>query len=210
MSIYAQLSISRDGFIAGPDPSLEDPLGQGGMQLHEWVFRLAAWRREHGLEGGETGPESAWVEEIPPRTGAYVMGRRMFSGGAGPWEDDPMGRGWWGDDPPYHRPVYVVTHHAREPLPMDGGTTFCFVTDGVEAAVAQAREAAGGRDVQIAGGADVVQQVAAAGLLDELTLHTAPVDLGGGTKLELPAELEEIERMDTPHTGHVRYRVTRR
>ena len=210
MSIYAQLSISRDGYLAGPDPSLEEPLGRGGMQLHEWVFRLTAWRREHGLEGGEEGPESAWVEEVASRTGAYVMGRRMFSGGAGAWEDDPMAGGWWGDDPPFHSPVYVVTHHARESFPLDGGTTFHFVTDGVEAAVAQAREAAGERDVQIAGGADVVQQVIAVGLLDELTLHTAPVELGGGTRLELPPTLEEIERLDAPLAEHVRFRVTRR
>ena len=207
MTTYAQLSVSTDHYLTGPDPTLEAPLGRGGEQLHEWAFRLRAWRAPHGMEGGEDGPESAWVDEIAGRTGAYVMGRKMFSGGSGPWEDDPNASGWWGDEPPFHAPVYVVTHHAREPLALDG-TTFFFVTDGVESALDQATEAAGGRDVQIAGGADVFRQVCELGRLDELTLHTAPVELGDGTPLPLPRR-EELERIETPHALHVRYRVVR-
>lgn len=213
MSTYAQITVSLDGFAAGPEPSLDDPLGRGGMQLHEWAFRLRAWRGQHGLDGGEEGPESRWVDEIAERTGAYVMGRKMFSGGAGPWESDPNANGWWGDDPPYHAPVFVATSHAREPLELQGGTTFHFVTDGVAAAVALARDAAGGRDVQIAGGASVVQQCLALGLLDELQLHIAPVFLGGGTRLfdgVDPARLEVLDGIATPQATHVRYRVTRR
>jgi dihydrofolate reductase len=209
---YAQLSVSLDGYLAGPDPSLEEPLGQGGMQLHDWVFRLRAWREPHGMEGGEDGPESPWIEEVTERTGAYVMGRRMFSGGSGPWADDPMANGWWGNEPPFHAPVFVVTHHEREPLVLDGGTTFFFVTGGVDAALQLAREAARGRDVQIAGGASVVQQACALGRLDELTVHTAPVELGAGTTLFVDdaPRLEEIERLETPQALHVRYRVMRR
>jgi dihydrofolate reductase len=209
MTTYAQLSVSRDGYLAGPDPSLEDPLGRGGEQLHEWVTRLRAWREPHGLEGGEEGPESAWVDEIPTRTGAYVMGRRMFSGGSGAWADDPNATGWWGEEPPFAAPVFVVTHHEREPLAL-GATTFHFVTDGVERAVALAREAAAGRDVQIAGGGSVLGQVAQLGLLDELVVHTAPVELGGGTALPAVEGLEEVERAESPRALHVRYLVRRR
>jgi dihydrofolate reductase len=206
MTIYAQTSISTDGFMTGPEPSVEDPLGSGGMQLHEWVFRLRAWRGPHGLEGGEEGPESAWVDEIAERTGAYVMGRRMFSSGSGPWADDPMANGWWGEEPPFRAPVFVVTHHEREPLVL-GETTFYFVTDGVAAALDRAREAAGSRDVQIAGGGDVIRQVLELGELDELTLHTAPVALGGGTSFPAFKRDDEVARIETPHALHVRYRL---
>jgi dihydrofolate reductase len=209
MTTYAQLSVSTDGYLAGPDQTLEEPLGRGGGQLHEWAFRLRAWREPHGMEGGEEGPEAPWVDEVAARTGAYVMGRKMFSGGSGPWADDPNASGWWGNEPPFHAPVFVVTHHEREPLVLDGGTTFFFVTDGVEAALRMATEAAGERDVQIAGGADVVQQVIALGGLDELTIHTAPVELGGGTKLfvDRAPRLEEVDQLETPQARHVRYRV---
>jgi dihydrofolate reductase len=210
MRIYTDISISLDGFVAGPEPSLEHPLGVGGSQLHEWAFRLAAWRGPHGLEGGDEGPESAWVEQIQRDTGAYVMGRRMFSGGAGPWGGDPNASGWWGDEPPFHAPVLVVTSHAREPLELAGGTTFFFVTDGVAAAVEQARRLAGDGDVQVAGGASVVQQALAEGLLDELQVHVAPVLLGGGTPLFAPAQpaaLQVVETIATPHATHIRYRV---
>src|SRR5947207_8664351 len=162
MRIFADLSVSLDGYVAGPAPSLDDPLGKGGMQLHEWAFRLAAWRRQHGLEGGEDGPEARWIERMEAENGAVVMGRKMFSGGDGPWADDPNANGWWGDEPPFHVPVFVVTHHAREPLELRG-TTFHFVTDGVAAAVERARDAAGGRDVQISGGAGVVEHCVALG-----------------------------------------------
>lgn len=208
MTTYAQLSVSMDGYLAGPDPTLEAPLGRGGEQLHEWVTRLRSWRAQHGMDGGDDGPESTWVDEVAARTGAYVMGRKMFSGGSGPWADDPNANGWWGSEPPFHAPVFVVTHHAREPLALEG-TTFHFVTEGVEEAHRLAVAAAAGRDVQIAGGASVVQQIAALGLLDELTIHTSPLELGGGTKLfvDRAPRLEQVEEQDTPHARHVRYRV---
>jgi dihydrofolate reductase len=207
----ADISMSLDGFVAGPRPSLEDPLGVGGMQLHEWAFRLSAWRAQHGLEGGETDVDSHLVEQHLAATGAVVMGRRMFSGGEGAWQDDPNARGWWGDDPPFHVPVFVVTHHEREPLPMEGGTTFTFVVDGVESAVEQARAAAEARDVSIAGGASVVQQCLEAGLLDELTVHVAPVLLGRGTRLfadtDRQRRLEIVEAIAATAATHIRYRV---
>jgi dihydrofolate reductase len=208
--IVAQISVSVDGYAAGPSPSLEDPLGIGGEQLHKWAFRLEAWRKPHGLEGGEVDIDTRLVEEAENGLGAVVMGRKMFSGGAGPWADDPNGRGWWGDEPPFHAPVFVVTHHARDPLELTG-TTFHFVTDGVEAAVARARDVAGEANISIAGGASIVQQCLAAGLLDELTVHTAPVVLGGGTRLFAdgapPQRLEVLEVVAVPLATHVRYRV---
>src|SRR3954463_13214846 len=169
--VACDLSISLDGYVAGPHPTLEEPLGRGGGVLHQWAPRLRAFRAEHGLEGGDTGPESDALAEWQKSSGAVVMGRRMFSGGEGPWEDDPNADGWWGDDPPFHHPVFVLTHHAREPLPKEGGTTFTFVTDGIEAALEQARAAAGDGDVAVGGGARVVQQYLRAGLLDELHIH---------------------------------------
>jgi dihydrofolate reductase len=181
--LLLDISISLDGYVAGPDPSLEEPLGRGGERLHEWAFATRAWREPHGLDGGEEGADSELVRRLLGRVGATVMGRRMFSGGEGPWEQDPNADAWWGDEPPFHHPVFVLTHHAREPLVMQGGTTFTFVTDGVESALAQAREAAGDRDVQLAGGADVAQQALAAGALDEVHLHVAPVLLGAGRRL---------------------------
>ncbi len=208
--IYADISMSLDGYVAGPNQTREAPLGRGGEQLHEWAFRLAAWRQPHGLEGGETGPESGLVERTLAATGAYVMGRRMFSGGAGPWQDDENATGWWGDEPPFHAPVFVVTHHKREPLELQG-TTFTFVTDGVAAAVEHGRHAADGGDVQVAGGGSVVDQALALGLLDELQLHVAPVLLGpGGVRLldgSTPASFEIVETIGTPQATHLHYRV---
>jgi dihydrofolate reductase len=207
------ISTSLDGFVAGPDQTLDDPLGKGGEQLHEWAFALKAWREPHGLEGGETGPESELFEESLARTGATVMGRRMFSGGDGPWEDDPNADAWWGEDPPFHHPVFILTHHPREPVTKDGGTTFTFVTDGIEAGLAQAQEAAGDKDVAIGGGANVAQQYLKAGLVDELTLHVAPVLLGEGTRLfenHLGPEQVKVECtrvIESPAATHLRYRV---
>src|SRR5215203_3961125 len=152
-------------------------------QLHEWAFAAQAWREAHGLDGGETNVDNEVVEEGVLRVGATVMGRRMFSGGEGPWESDPNADAWWGDDPPFHHPVFVLTHHERGPLNKEGGTTFTFVTDGIESALEQARAAAGDDDVAVAGGADVVQQYLRAGLLDEIQLHVAPVLLGDGVRL---------------------------
>ncbi|HEY6015511.1 MAG TPA: dihydrofolate reductase family protein [Gaiellaceae bacterium] len=210
--VTAEISVSLDGFVAGPNPTLEDPLGAGGEQLHEWAFRLAAWRRPHGLEGGEVDVDSAMVEESLAANGAVVMGRRMYSGGSGPWEQDPNAGGWWGDDPPFHSPVFVVTHHARERVELQGGTTFTFVTDGIESAVEQARAAAGDRDVAVAGGAEVVRQALDAGLVDELLLHVAPLLLGAGTRLfdgAAPSRLEIAQVIDAPLATHIRYRVPR-
>src|SRR5215216_6620144 len=174
-TLKLDISMSLDGFVAGPNITLESPLGDGGESLHEWIFGLKAWRQPHGLEGGEEGPDNDLVREGLQRNGAVIMGRRMFSGGAGPWEDDPNADAWWGDDPPFHHPVFVLTHHAREPVQKEGGTTFTFVTDGIEAALEQARAAAGNRDVAVAGGADVVQQYLEAGLIDAMQLHVAPL-----------------------------------
>lgn len=208
--LVAEITMSLDGFVAGPSPSLEDPLGAGGMQLHEWAFRLAAWRSAHGLEGGEIDVDSDLVTSRLEATGAVVMGRRMFSGGSGAWEDDPNADGWWGDDPPFHVPVFVLTHHPRETVPKLGGTSFTFVTEGVESAVEQARSAAGGRDVLIAGGALAIQECLAAGLVDELLIHVAPVLLGEGTRLfehPAPGRLEIAEVVPSPHATHIRYRL---
>ena len=177
------ITMSLDGFVAGPYATLDEPLGEGGEQLHDWVVRLAVWREWHGLEGGETGPDDELVQEIIGSIGAHVMGRRMFSGGEGPWEDDPKADGWWGDDPPFHGPVFVLTHHPRETVAKDGGTSFIFVTEGIEAALEQAKTAAGDRDVGLSGGADVVQQYLRAGLVDTMHIHVAPLLLGGGTRL---------------------------
>ena len=177
------ITMSLDGFVAGPNATLDEPLGEGGEQLHDWVVRLAVWREWHGLEGGETGPDDELVQEIIGSIGAHVMGRRMFSGGEGPWEDDPKADGWWGDNPPFHGPVFVLTHHPRETVAKDGGTSFIFVTEGIEAALEQAKTAAGDRDVGLSGGADVVQQYLRAGLVDTMHVHVAPLLLGGGTRL---------------------------
>jgi len=210
--VTAEISTSLDGYVAGPNPTLEEPLGRGGEKLHEWVVRLKSWREPHGLEGGDVDAEDELFAASVRSTGAHVMGRRMFSGGEGPWEDDPNATGWWGDDPPFHKPVFVVTHHAREPLVL-GDTTFKFVTDGIASAVEQAREAAGDRDVGISGGASVIDQCLEAGLLDELLVHVAPVLLGGGVRLFERVTPRDVEPADvTPSpvgVAHLRYRVPR-
>jgi dihydrofolate reductase len=209
-SVTCQISTSLDGFVAGPGQSEQDPLGVGGERLHEWAFQSASWREQHGLEGGARNVDSEVAEQVMQGLGAFVMGRRMFGGGDGPW--DESWRGWWGEDPPYHAPVFVLTHHAREPLAMEGGTTFHFVTDGIESAVEQARAAAGEQDVGIAGGAATVQQAIRAGLLDELHLHVAPVLLGAGERLLDDVgdpTLEIVETIPSPAVTHVRYRIVR-
>jgi dihydrofolate reductase len=205
-----QISVSLDGFVAGPNQSVDHPLGEGGMQLHQWVFKLAAWRAPHGLEGGEENASSVVIEEGLANVGAHIMGRNMFGGGPGPWGDDPW-QGWWGDEPPFHAPVYVLTHHAREPL-VKGETTFFFVTDGIESALAQASEAAGGKDVSLGGGANAAQQYLAAGLLDELQLNVVPVLLGDGTRLFEGVggiDFELVRVVDTPEVAHLSYVVPR-
>jgi dihydrofolate reductase len=203
-----QISMSLDGYVAGPDQTLEEPLGRGGEQLHEWMIRSRSWREAHGLEGGESGPDDNVAAERQQGKGAYVMGRGMFSGGAGPWESDPNAAAWWGDDPPFRAPVFVLTHHRRDPVVKQGGTTYTFVTGGIEAAVEQAEAAAGDLDVEVAGGASIVQQTLRARLLDELNIHLAPVLLGGGVRLfegVEPAELELTRVLESPHVTHLRY-----
>jgi dihydrofolate reductase len=212
--ITLDISMSLDGFVAGPEPSLEDPLGKRGMELHEWALRLASWRRAHGGEGGETGPDSDLMAEHVASFGAVVMGRRMYSGGEGPWADDPNAGGWWGEDPPFHVPVFVLTHHPRESVEMQGGTTFHFVTEGIDAALDRAEEAAGGRDVHVAGGADAVRQTLAAGRFDQITIHVAPVLLGSGTPLfeDVDGSRVKLEPMPVPASPmvtHLRYRVVK-
>lgn len=209
-SITAQISVSLDGFIAGPNQSTDNPIGEGGMRLHEWAFATRSWRRQHGLEGGDDGPDSQVVDGLFDGVGAYVMGRGMFGGGTGPW--DASWTGWWGEDPPYHAPVFVLTHHPREPLTMQGGTSFIFVTEGVESALDQARAAAGGGKVSVAGGASAIQQCLAAGALDELQLHIVPIILGAGERLLENVgdpRLEPVEVVASPAVTHVRYRVMR-
>ncbi len=206
-----QISVSLDGFVAGPNQSEEHPLGEGGMQLHEWVFKLAAWRAPHGREGGEVTASTPLLEEATAGIGAVVMGRNMFGGGPGPWGDEAW-EGWWGDEPPFHVPVFVLTHHEREPLVKQGGTTFTFVTEGIESALDQAKEAAGNKDVSLGGGAEAAQQYLTAGLIDELQLNVVPVLLGDGARLfeggaGAGLELEPILVVETPDVTHLRYRV---
>lgn len=208
--VTCQITISLDGFAAGPDQSPDEPMGKGGMRLHQWALATAAWRAQHGVDGGEDNADSRVVEGLTHGVGAYIMGRNMFGGGPGPW--DEAWRGWWDEDPPFHVPVFVLTHHERAPLEMQGGTTFTFVTEGIEAALEQARAAAGDGDVAVAGGASTVRQYLAAGLLDELYLHIAPVVLGAGERLLEDVgdpTLEPIEVVHSPLVTHVRYRVVR-
>jgi dihydrofolate reductase len=208
--VKCQISISLDGFVAGPGQSVDDPLGAGGMQLHEWAFELAAWRGPHGLEGGEVNASSPVAEEGLANVGASVMGRNMFGGGPGPWGSEPW-NGWWGDDPPFHTPVFVLTHFEREPLKLEGGNEFTFVTEGVEKAVELAKQAAGGKDVSVGGGGETVQQCIAAGLLDELQIHLVPVLLHDGVRLldNLPRgiELELTRVVEAPGVTHLDYRL---
>jgi dihydrofolate reductase len=204
------IAMSLDGFVAGPNPTEQDPLGEGGMQLHEWVFELAAWREPHGREGGVVNESTPIVEGSQANVGAILMGRNMFGGGPGPWGEEPWD-GWWGEEPPFHAPVFVLTNHAREPLALEG-TTFHFVTDGFESALAQANEAAGGKDVALAGGADVARQYLSAGLIGELRLSVVPVLLGSGTRLfdggaGAGVALEQVQAVQAPGVTHLIYRA---
>jgi dihydrofolate reductase len=204
------ISMSLDGFVAGPDPSEQDPLGKRGEELHEWVLPLAAWREPHGKEGGEVNASTPVVEGWSENVGAIIMGRNMFGGGPGPWGEPPW-QGWWGDEPPFNAPVFVLTHHARDPLELKG-TTFHFVTGGIESALEQARDAAGGKDVSIAGGANVAQQYLAAGLVDEMEIAIVPIMLGGGTRLfqslgGAELELSQVQAIEAPGVVHLKYRV---
>jgi dihydrofolate reductase len=209
--LKTNMMVSLDGFAAGPEQSEENPLGVGGMQLGEWLHALKAFRETHGEEGGEVNASTPIVEGWFDNIGATVMGRNMFGGGPGPWGDDPW-NGYWGEEPPYHHPVFVLTHHAREPLEMKGGTTFYFVTDGMESALEQAEDAAAGKDVSLGGGANTVQQYLAAGKVDEILISLVPVVLGDGERLfenlgEARPKLEPVEVVEAPGVTHIRYRV---
>lgn len=178
-----RIAISLDGYTSGPNQSEENPLGVGGEQLHEWVFPLAAWRAPHGLKGGAVNESTPVLEELLANIGATIMGRNMFGGHPGPWDPKNPWNGWWGDNPPFHHPVFVLTHHPRPPLVLEGGNHFTFVTGGIGQALELARRAAGGRDIALAGGAHVAREFLNAGLVDEMQLHLVPVLLGGGEQL---------------------------
>ena len=210
--VRVHISASLDGYVAGPNESMGDPLGERGEQLHDWLVVLKAWREAQGMEGGEENVSNAVVEEENANVGVEIMGRGKFGPpGGGPWGDDPW-KGWWGDDPPFHKPVFVLTHHEREPLTLTD-TTFTFVTDGIHAALERAREAAGEKDVFIGGGAETINQYLAAGLVDELELHVVPLILGGGKRLFAGVgpdlKLEEIRTVEAPGVAHLKYRVVR-
>jgi dihydrofolate reductase len=203
------ISMSLDGFVAGPRQSVDDPLGIGGMRLHQWAFSLAVWRAMHGLPGGEVN-ESTPVVEALANIGATVMGRNMFGGHPGPWDAQKPWSGWWGVDPPYHHPVFVLTHHPREPLELEGGTTFTFVVDGIEAALEQARRAASGKDVSLAGGANAAQQYLVAGLVDEMDINLVPTLLGSGERLfdgvgDDLRGLELVQTVAAPRATHLKF-----
>jgi dihydrofolate reductase len=203
------ITMSLDGYVAGPDQSKENPLGIGGEQLHDWLVPLAAFRERHGEGGGEVNASTPIAEGFFENVGAGIMGRNMFGGGPGPWGENPW-NGWWGDDPPFHYPVFVLTHHACEALALEGGTTFHFVTDGIESALEQAKQAAGGKDVSLGGGASVAQQYLAAGLLDEMIISVVPLLLGGGSRLfdnlDARPELDQVASIDAPGVTHLVYR----
>jgi dihydrofolate reductase len=205
-----RISMSLDGFTAGPSQSVDNPLGIGGMRLHEWAFPLAAWRAMHGLPGGEVNESTRVVEESLAKIGASVMGRNMFGGHPGPWDIQKPWNGWWGINPPFHHPVFVLTHYPREPLALEGGTTFSFITDGIEAALEQARGAAGGKDVSLAGGASAARQYLAAGLVDEMEINLVPTLLGSGERLfdGLGDDLRGLELVRTvaaPRVTHLKF-----
>jgi dihydrofolate reductase len=204
------ITMSLDGFAAGPDQSPENPLGVGGGELHKWVLPLAVFREAHGEVGGEVNASTPVVEGWRDNVGATVMGRNMFGGGPGPWAEPPW-NGWWGEEPPFHHPVFVLTHHAREPLELQGGTTFHFVTDGIDSALEQAKQAAAGKDVSLGGGANAVQQYLAAGLVDEMWISVVPILLGQGARLfenlGTEIELEQVRAVEAPGVTHLAYRV---
>jgi dihydrofolate reductase len=203
------ITMSLDGYVAGPNQSLDNPLGEDAMALHEWAFATRSFRNDHGGEGGETGLDDERAGAWNVNVGATIMGRNMFGPIRGPWGDESWD-GWWGEDPPYHTPVFVLTHHPREPLEMKGGTTFHFVTDGIEAALEQAIAAAGERDVSIGGGAETVQQYLRAGLIDAMEIHVAPKLLGRGERLFEnldggPAGYECVGLVSSPAVAHYSY-----
>jgi len=208
-SLRFSITISLDGYVAGPRQSVTHPLGEGGQELHNWAFAVRTFRAIHEMEGGTTGPDDAIAAESLQNIGATIMGRHMFGGGDGPWGDDPW-KGWWGENPPFHTPVFVLTHHAREPLAMQGGTTFHFVTEGIHAALDRARNVAGAKDIALGGGADVAQQYLKAGLIDEMEIHVVPLLLGDGARLfdnmdGRQTAYECIRVVSSPSVSHFKY-----
>jgi dihydrofolate reductase len=208
--VKAQISVSADGFVAGPNQSEEHGLGEGGEALHEWAYKLRAFQEMHGREGGEENASTPILEEANKNVGAILMGRNMFGPVRGDWGDGSW-RGWWGDEPPFHVPVFVLTHYPRDTLEMEGGTSFHFVTEGLQHGLELARDAAGEKDVAIGGGAQTIQQCLRGGHVDELLLNQVPLFLGGGERLfqDIPpeVELEQVEVIGAPGVAHLRYRV---
>ncbi len=202
--------MSLDGFVAGPEQSVDNPLGIGGERLHEWAFALAIFRAQHGMEGGEVNESTPFIEESLANIGATIMGRNMFGGHPGIWDPNRAWNGWWGQNPPYHHPVFVLTHYRRDPLVLEGGTTFTFVTNGIKSALEQARRAADGKDVSLGGGASVAQQYLAAGLVDEMEINLVPTLLGSGERLfegvgdDLHG-LRLVKTVATPTVTHLRF-----
>jgi dihydrofolate reductase len=198
--VAANISTSLDGYVAGPNDGPDNGLGDGGERLHQWVYGLESWRERHGLEGGETSADAEVLEETFATTGAIVLGKRMFDNARG-----------WGEEPPFHMPVFVLTHHAREPLEMQGGTTFHFVTEGTDVALERARDAARGKDVTLGGGANIAQQYLKAGLIDEMEIHVVPVLLGEGARLfdntnQRQTAYECVRVVNSPTVSHYKYR----
>jgi dihydrofolate reductase len=212
--IRCSITTSLDGFVAGPNQSADNPLGEGGIHLHDWAFSTKTFRALHGDgSGGETGINDDVLREGFENLGATIMGRNMFGPVRGPWGQNPW-KGWWGNNPPYHHPVFVLTHHPREALAMEGGTTFHFVTDGIESALAQARKAADGKDVTLGGGANAIQQYLAAGVIDELEMHVVPLLLGAGARLldhfdARKVKLAPIRTIAGPGVTHLKFRVVK-
>ncbi len=212
--VRIHMMMSLDGYVAGTNQRLEAPFGDGAEHFLDWVFKQQAFREEVlGEQGGETGPTNDVMRETAEGVGASILGRHMFGGGTGEWPV-PAWDGWWGPNPPYHTPVFVLTHHPRPPLAMEGGTTFHFVTDGIESALRQAREAAGDLDVRIGGGGTVADEYLRAGLVDELELHIVPWIMGDGVRLfaglgDARPRLEQIRSVTGPEVTHLKYRVLR-
>jgi dihydrofolate reductase len=213
--VRAHLMMSVDGYLAGLNMTVDKPFGDGVEGFLDWVFRLKSFREVQGLgSDGETGRTDDVMRETFDNLGATVMGRNMFGPGPGPWPASPPWNGWWGENPPFHHPVFVLTHHPREALEMQGGTTFYFVTDGIDSALRRAKDAAGDRDVRIGGGADVVNQCLAAGLIDEIELHIVPKLIGDGKRLFAglgpnPPRLEQVRSVAGPAVTHVKYRLVK-
>jgi len=210
--LKVNITMSLDGYIAGPNQSVENPLGEGAFHLHDWALPTKTFRSLHGdKNGGETGINDDVFREAFQNLGATIMGRYMFGPDRGPWGKDPW-VGWWGDSPPFHHPVFVLTHHEREPLVMKGGTTFFFVTNGIESALTQARKVARGKDVALGGGANAIQQYLAAGLIEELEIHVVPLLLGRGERLFVDVDpqkvhLQLIRTVAGPGVTHLKYRA---